>query len=136
MATYGELFSVPQQGDRKVVLNFAPILGFPIDVEYLRSYFDPEHFLIKLTPVNPTVRSRESMLLSAIDPSDCTTSDDLIKLFGKSGYDVLLSIGVLEENRIGINCGQFIQRALGRDQRPEQSYELERYSIQSPDDKK
>jgi hypothetical protein len=76
------------------------------------------------------------MLLSAIDPSDCTTSDDLIKLFGKSGYDVLLSIGVLEENRIGINCGQFIQRALGRDQRPEQSYELERYSIQSPDDKK
>jgi len=96
IAAYGELFSLPQQGDRKVTLNFAPIVGYPIDVDYLRNYFDPEHFLIKLTPVNPTLRSQEAMLISAVDPYDCTTSTDLIKLFRKNGYDVILSIGVLE----------------------------------------
>jgi 23S rRNA (adenine2503-C2)-methyltransferase len=131
IAAYGELFSLPQQGDRKVTLNFAPIVGYPIDVDYLRNYFDPEHFLIKLTPVNPTLRSQEAMLISVVNPYDLTTSNDLIKLFRKNGFDVILSIGVLEENLIGSNCGQFIQRALSIYQRPEQSYDLERYSIKS-----
>ena len=129
IAAYGERFSLPQQGDRKVTLNFAPIVGYPIDVDCLRNYFDPDRFLIKLTPVNPTLRSQEASLVSAVDPYDCTTSEDLVTLFRKRGYEVILSIGALEENQIGSNCGQFIQRALGIYQRPEQSYELERYSI-------
>jgi 23S rRNA (adenine2503-C2)-methyltransferase len=131
IAAYGERFSLPQQGDRKVTLNFAPIVGYPIDVDYLRNYFDPGHFLIKLTPVNPTLRSQEASLVSAVDPYDYTTSKDLITLFRKRGYEVILSIGALEENQIGSNCGQFIQRALSIHQRPEQSYDLERYFIKS-----
>ena len=90
-----------------------------------------KHFLIKLTPVNPTLRSQEASLVSAVDPYDYTTSKDLITLFRKRGYEVILSIGALEENQIGSNCGQFIQRALNIYQRPEQSYDLERYFIKS-----
>lgn len=131
IATYGERFSLQQQGDRKVTLNFAPMVGYPIDVESIRNSFDPEHFLIKITPVNPTLRSQEASLVSAVDPYDSTTSDDFITLFRKRGYEVILSIGTLEENQIGSNCGQFIQRALGIYQRPEHSYELERYSLES-----
>ena len=131
IAAYGERFSLPQQHDRKVTLNFAPIVGYPIDVDVIHTYFDPDQFLIKLTPVNPTLRSQEASLVSAVDPYDCTTSEDLITLFRKKGYEVILSIGALEENQIGSNCGQFIQRALGIYQRPEHSYELERYSLES-----
>jgi 23S rRNA (adenine2503-C2)-methyltransferase len=133
IAAYGKRFSLPRKGDRKITLNFAPIVGYPIDVDTIDHYFDPDTFLIKLTPVNPTLRSKESSLVSAVDPNDVTSSDDLIKSFRKRGYDVILSIGVLEENQIGSNCGQFIQRALGIYHRPEQSYELERYVIKSPD---
>ena len=43
----------------------------------------------------------------------------------------MLSIGELEENRIGSNCGQFIQRALKAQGRPEKSYELERYIVRT-----
>jgi 23S rRNA (adenine2503-C2)-methyltransferase len=136
IATYGKRFALPQQGDRKITLNFAPIVGYPIDVDTIYHYFDPKTFLIKLTPVNPTFRSKESSFVSAVDPNDATSSDDLIKSFRKKGYDVILSIGVLEENQIGSNCGQFIQRALGIYHRPEQSYELERYIIKSPDNEK
>jgi 23S rRNA (adenine2503-C2)-methyltransferase len=131
IAAYGESFSLPEHGDQKVTLNFAPIIGYPIDVDYLRNYFDPDRFLIKLTPVNPTLRSQEASLVSVVDPYDCTTSEDLIMLFRKRGYEVILSIGALEENQIGSNCGQFIQRALSIHQRPEQSYDLERYFIKS-----
>lgn len=131
IAAYGERFSIQKNSDRKVTLNFAPIVGYPIDVDYLRNYFDPEYFLIKFTPLNPTLRSQETSLTSIVDPYDATTSDDLIKLFRMKGYEVILSIGALEENQIGSNCGQFIQRALNQHKRPGQSYELERYYIDS-----
>lgn len=131
IAAYGERFFLPRQGDRKVTLNFAPIVGYPIDVETIYRYFDPDVFLIKLTPVNPTCRSQETSLVSAVDPNDSSSSKGLIQLFKKKGYEVILSIGVLEENLIGSNCGQFIQRALNTGGRPKQSYQLERYSIRS-----
>jgi len=136
IAAYGECFSIPQQNDRKITLNFAPIVGYPIDVDSIRTFFDPERFLIKLTPVNPTFRSKEASLVSAVNPYDGTTSEDLITLFRKRGYEVILSIGALEENQIGSNCGQFIQRAHGTYNRPDHSYDLERYSIKSSECKK
>jgi 23S rRNA (adenine2503-C2)-methyltransferase len=136
IASYGEGFSLAYQGDRKVTLNFAPIIGYPIDVETLSDHFNPDIFIIKLTPVNPTFRSQEASLASAVDPYDSTSSDDLIRMFRAKGYEVILSIGALEENQIGSNCGQFIQRALRSYQRLRHSYQLERYSILSPDIKK
>ena len=136
IALYGRRFSLSHQGDRKVTLNFAPIVGYPIDVDRMYHYFNPDVFLIKLTPVNPTFRSQETSLISAVNPYDPSSFDDLIKLFRNKGYEVILSIGVLEENLIGSNCGQFIQRALNTYQRPKQSYQIERYSIQSSDNTK
>jgi 23S rRNA (adenine2503-C2)-methyltransferase len=129
IASYGERFSLRQQGDRKVTLNFAPIVGYPIDVDCLLTFFDPKHFLIKLTPVNPTLRSQEASLVSGVDPYDQTRSEELMRLLRENGYEVILSIGALEENQIGSNCGQFIQRALKRNHRPEYSYDLEKYRI-------
>ncbi|KYK23913.1 hypothetical protein AYK25_00660 [Thermoplasmatales archaeon SM1-50] len=125
---YGKRFYQPENGDKKITLNFAPIQGYPIDVKKLSTFFTPECFLIKLTPVNPTVRSKEGGLLSVIDPNNFTSANKLLTEFQKNGYEVILSIGVLEENQIGSNCGQFIQRALDIDKRPEKSYELERYA--------
>ena len=127
IAAYGERFASPESGDKKVTLNFAPIEGYPVDAAIIRGFFDPQKFMIKLTPLNPTVRSFEESLSSAIDPDDKSSSDRLVDAFRRQGYDVVLSIGELEENRIGSNCGQFIQRALQAQGRPEGSYELERY---------
>jgi len=127
IATYGARFARPDDGDKKVTLNFAPAVGYPIDAGLLREHFDPSLFMIKLTPLNPTVRGHEESLRSAIDPHDRRTSDRIVEPLKREGFDVVLSIGELEENRIGSNCGQFIQRALNARERPNESYELDRY---------
>jgi len=97
----------------------------------MRKHFDPERFLIKLTPLNPTVRSKEQSLASAINPHDNSSSEGLVKAFQDEGFEVVLSIGELEENRIGSNCGQYIQRALHARERPRASYDLERYLVRA-----
>ena len=127
IAAYGARFAKPDDGDKKVTLNFAPAVGYPIDAGLLREHFDPSLFMIKLTPLNPTVRGHEESLRSAIDPHDRRTSDRIVEPFRREGFDVVLSIGELEENRIGSTCGQFIQRALNARERPNESYELDRY---------
>jgi 23S rRNA (adenine2503-C2)-methyltransferase len=68
---------------------------------------------------------------SAIDPHDDESSGRIVDMFREEGFDVVLSIGELEENRIGSNCGQFIQRALQARSRPQRSYELDHYRINS-----
>jgi 23S rRNA (adenine2503-C2)-methyltransferase len=131
IAEYCKHFARPENGDKKVTLNFAPAVGYPIDPEIVRRHFEPSRFLIKLTPLNPTVRSVEESLASAIDPRDSGSSEELVSAFRREGFEVILSIGELEENRIGSNCGQYIQRALQTGTRPNSSYDLERYSLSS-----
>jgi len=131
IASYARRFSPPGNGDKKVTLNFAPAAGYPIDPKVIRRHFDPEMFVIKLTPLNPTVSSHEASLRSAIDPSVEDTSAHFVEKFRGEGYQVILSIGELEENRIGSNCGQFIQRALAAGGKPEKSYALDEYRIQN-----
>jgi len=132
MAEYGTRFARPEDGDKKVTLNFAPAVGYPVDPATVRRYFDPAGFLIKLTPLNPTVRSLEESLSSAIDPLDRRTSDRIVEGFRREGFEVILSIGELEENRIGSNCGQYIQRAVSSGSRPGESYELDQYRLTGP----
>jgi 23S rRNA (adenine2503-C2)-methyltransferase len=129
ISAYADRFVDASGGDKKVTLNFAPTVGYPIDVDVVRRHFDPGTFVIKLTPLNPTVRSGEESLQSVIDPHTDHTSQEVVDMFRGAGYDVILSIGELEENRIGSNCGQFIQRALDAQKRPRESYELDRYTV-------
>jgi 23S rRNA (adenine2503-C2)-methyltransferase len=129
MAAFGERFCHPTEGDRKVTLNFAPMLGCSIDPSVIRESFDPDRFIIKLTPLNPTLRSSEGGLRSVIDPDSPQTGQALLEEFTREGFDVILSIGEVEENRIGSNCGQFIQRALHGKERPPDAYDVERYQV-------
>lgn len=124
IAAFGNRFSQPENGDKKITLNFAPIEEYPIDVETLSTHFNPDRFLIKLTPVNPTIRSYQRGLRSTIDPHHNESADALLSKFKKKGYEVILSIGALEENQIGSNCGQFIQRAQDTRDLPQNSYKL------------
>jgi 23S rRNA (adenine2503-C2)-methyltransferase len=106
---YGSDFRLP--GDRKVTLNFALARNMPVDPDVLLTCFAPEDFLIKITPVNPTHRAALNGIVSHVDPGHSEAGRE-IELLRSAGYDVLLSIGELEENRIGSNCGQYIQRHL------------------------
>lgn len=101
---YGERFF--SEGDKKITLNFALAKDMPIDTKVLLKYFNPDKFIIKITPINPTFKAQENNFDSYVEPSK--TEYELINRIKKAGYDVILSIGELEENNIGSNCGQYL----------------------------
>jgi len=106
MAKYGERFHRP--GDRKITLNFALAVDMPIEPDILARYFDPRHFLIKITPVNPTCQAQENGLASYVDPCQPSASEAVAARLAEYGYEVLVSVGELKENEIGSNCGQYV----------------------------
>lgn len=120
MAAFGERFYQP--GDRKVTLNFALTDGLAVDEKVLLQHFSPEKFLIKITPLNPTYRASEHGLSSAFDPTQTLGLQPLVERLEKAGYQVLISIGELEENRIGSNCGQYLRRYLATQQSLQDGY--------------
>jgi len=107
IAEYGNQFcTLP---DRKVTLNFAIGKDVPVDADLLCGTFDPDKFLIKITPVNPTLKARQNNLVSDIDPDKLDDNHNgLLRKLQAGGFDVIVSIGELEENKIGSNCGQYL----------------------------
>ncbi len=104
MARYGEMFH--EEGDRKIVLNFALAEGAPINPDILLRHFPPEIFLIKMTPINPTYAATRNNLSSYIRPDK--TEYEPVQDLKAAGFEVIVSIGELEENAIGSNCGQYV----------------------------
>jgi 23S rRNA (adenine2503-C2)-methyltransferase len=45
-----------------------------------------------------------------------------VEALRQSGYEVILSIGEVEENAIGSNCGQYLRRHLNAAERLEDGY--------------
>jgi 23S rRNA (adenine2503-C2)-methyltransferase len=111
MAEYGCRFH--GIGERKVTLNFAPPAGYPMDARALGQVFSPAHFAVKLTPVNPTGKAMGGGYQGAVDPADPEACRQLARGFEDAGFDTILSIGELEENRIGSNCGMYVSRMKG-----------------------
>jgi 23S rRNA (adenine2503-C2)-methyltransferase len=110
-----------QRADRKITLNFALIRGMPVDSVELKKYFDPEKFLIKITPLNPTYAAARNGLVSQIDSWD-EARCEIVNGLRTAGYEVLVSIGEMEENLIGSNCGQYVTEHLAAEQRLTDSY--------------
>ena len=107
ISSYGERFFMP--GDRKVCLNFAPPVGFPLEPADLTQYFNPNIFIIKLTPINPTFASARAQLTGVIDPENSDRCEEVADTFRNSGYETILSIGEVEENSVGSNCGMMVR---------------------------
>ncbi|MCX6826998.1 MAG: radical SAM protein [candidate division Zixibacteria bacterium] len=103
MADYGKSFF--EISDRKIALNFALTERLSIDPEILLQYFNPEIFLIKLTPMNPTHQALKNRISNALPGNGRCKIADLLRSIG---YEVIISVGELEENNIGSNCGQYV----------------------------
>ncbi|QTA37490.1 radical SAM protein [Thermosipho ferrireducens] len=131
IANYGEKFV--KDGDRKVTLNFALAKENIVEPEIIFKYFDPDKFLIKITPINPTYSSTENGLHSDID---ITSNSPIIhKTFVEKlqlkNYDVIISIGELEENKIGSNCGQYVQKHIMKSEKLVEGYQLVTNSLKT-----
>lgn len=108
LAEYGQSFYRP--GQRKVVLNFALQPRWPLDAADLRRKFDPKYFAVKLTPVNPTYTGKENRLEFGRQREEILIQmEDKARAIEDRGFLVIRSVGNLEENEIGSNCGQAVK---------------------------
>lgn len=126
IARYGEQFY--RTGDRKITLNFVLAKDTPFEPGLLSRYFDPDRFLIKITPLNPTYRSMENRLVTRIEPS--VADKDIVESVENAGFEVIISIGEPEENLIGSNCGQYVQTHLRNAEPISSGYS---YQVVTPD---
>ncbi len=99
-----------QDGERKVILNFALGRAVPFDAHKLLRQFDPVTTCVKLTPLNPTARGAENGM-SGINREDL---ERIATMLNENGFDAVLSIGDPREDDIGSNCGQSVRRLADR----------------------
>ena len=129
MASYAERFY--SGSGRKPSLNFALMQGIEVDPASLRNWFSPELFVIKLTPLNPTCQADGNALRSLYD--DQAAWERIVEGLKSAGYEVIVSVGELEENAIGSNCGQYIQALQENSPRPADSYSYKVYEESGAD---
>jgi 23S rRNA (adenine2503-C2)-methyltransferase len=106
ISRYGETWFRP--GDMKLTLNFAASKDAPIVPDVLSEHFDPRKFLVKLTPLNPTRAVAKRGMETLLDPLDPAGVQPLVAGLRDRGFEVIVSIGDQEENRIGSNCGMYL----------------------------
>jgi len=121
---YGEAFY--DKDGRKITLNFSLADKMSIDSDVLLKHFSPDIFLIKITPVNPTYQANKNGLSSTLTSKKWNKMVDTLR---SSGYEVILSIGELEENYIGSNCGQYVTTYQREEKIIEDAYT---YELQRP----
>lgn len=92
---------------RKITLNFA-VADYTIDPSVLLKYFDPMHYIIKLTPMHRTKAAIDNGLLTKGDASSYYPYEELDRKLTAAGYDVLVFLASEEEDNSAITCGNAI----------------------------
>lgn len=114
-------------GDKKITLNFAVSSESIVDPKIIRHYFDPQKYFIKITPINPTNSAIQNKLETG---KEFNILYELEKGFKSEGYQTLISIGELEENLIGSNCGQFATQFINGSVSLKNNYSSSKYKIE------
>jgi 23S rRNA (adenine2503-C2)-methyltransferase len=89
---------------RKITLNFA-IADYEIDPDVLLKHFDPDDYIIKLTPMHKTAKATEQGIHTPGDYTQYYPYKKVEDSLKKAGYDVLVFIASEYEDRGLITCG-------------------------------
>ncbi len=92
---------------RKITLNFA-VAGYEIDPKILLRYFDPENYVIKLTPMHKTNAAMKNGIETKGDYTMLQPYEEYEKSLKQAGYDVLVFIASSYEDLSCITCGNAI----------------------------
>lgn len=99
---------LPYPLSRKYCLNFAYATDFEIDANLLRSLFDPQKFMVKITPIHNNNACREHQIRT-LGGYDSYAPYALIEnQLREAGFDVLVFIPSLDEEHGLVTCGNAI----------------------------
>lgn len=93
---------------RKITLNVALHDSYIIDPDILLKYFDPDNYLIKITPMHMTDRCKRYNLNTKNGYKQYYPYQDIEKKLKGKGYDVIVFVPSIEEDESKITCGNVI----------------------------
>lgn len=102
----GDMLDEPR--GRKYALNFALGDNFDIDAEKLRDLFNPNKFMVKITPIHITNACKENGIETKNGYFDYAPYRDIENKIKSVGFDVLVFIPSIEEDESRITCGNAI----------------------------
>ena len=100
--------SLPHPKGRKYTLNFALSDTTKINAEYLSMLFDPDHFMVKITPLHATKAVVDNGLELSNGYSSYTPYEATEASLRRAGFDVLVFIPSSDEDESRITCGNAI----------------------------
>lgn len=92
---------------RKFVLNF-PVCDWTIDAAVLRTYFDPERFIVKLTPMHETATAQRFGHETHGDYVNPKSYQAVAARLRDVGFEVLVFIASRDEDHGMITCGNAV----------------------------
>lgn len=102
----GEMLDAPK--GRKYALNFALADSFEVNAEKLRDLFNPNKFMVKITPIHITQSTQQNKLQTSKGYFDYSPYRKIEQSLIKNGFDVLVFIPSIEEDTSRITCGNAI----------------------------
>ena len=99
---------MPDPISRKYCLNFAYSTDFEIDAKYLRSLFDPEKFMVKITPIHNNNACRENGIqtIGGYDSYQPYAKPEYE--LKEQGFDVLVFVPSDDEENGLVTCGNAV----------------------------
>ena len=109
----GDMLDMPV--GRKYALNFALGDDFNVDAEKLRDLFNPNKFMVKITPIHITNACKSNNIETKNGYFDYSPYRDIENKLKAAGFDVLVFIPSVEEDTSRITCGNAILSEVGND---------------------
>lgn len=96
---------LPKPLGRKYCLNFAYATDYETDGKKLAELFDPEKFMVKITPIHNNVSCKENKIETIGGYHSYAPYREAEKSFKDAGFDVLVFIPSMDEEDSLITCG-------------------------------
>lgn len=93
---------------RKYCLNFALADDYEVDADKLRDLFNPDKFMVKITPLHKTIACEEHGIETTEGYTSYTPYKDVEERLKAVGFDVLVFIPSYDEDLGRITCGNAI----------------------------
>lgn len=106
IAAIGE--RLPEPVSRKYCLNFAYASGYEIDAKKLRSLFDPEKFMCKITPIHNNTACRTNGIETVEGYHSYHPYQRPEQDLKDAGFDVLVFVPSMDEEDGLVTCGNAV----------------------------
>lgn len=100
--------SMPPPISRKYCLNFALSTAFEVDAEKLRKLFDPQKFMVKITPIHNNQACTHNGVLTEEGYRSYTPYRNVEENLKRVGFDVLVFIPSMDEEDGLVTCGNLV----------------------------